>query len=152
MAVKTTRRYVTTVLKQDHKQIQKLFDQYEDLDPGPSLEKQALAVDILGKIQRHADAEEAYLYPEIATIPEADAQSAVQKARAQHQVIHDLMMEIRRLGFDSAELDAKMTVLCENIEHHAKEEEKEVLPCLKRLSKDRQQEVSARIIDRLIGE
>lgn len=152
MAVKTTRRYATTVLKQDHKQVKKLFGKYEKLGSAPSGEKQNLYSEIVSKIERHADAEEAWLYPAIETLGTTESMEAVKKAQAQHQTIKDLIGELRMFNGDPSEFDAKMKVLCENVDHHAKEEESEILPLLKKLSKDRQDEVSRGIVERLLGE
>ncbi len=60
----------------------------------------------------------------------------VKEGVEEHHVVGVLMNEIRQLDAGDDQFAAKMTVLIENVEHHAEEEEEELFPQLREAFED----------------
>ncbi len=63
-----------------------------------------------------------------------EAEELVKEGVEEHHVVKILMDEIEDLMPDDDAFVAKMTVLIENVEHHAEEEEEELFPQLENVS------------------
>jgi hemerythrin superfamily protein len=125
------------LLKQDHQEVQALFEQYDKLaesDDAPEEEKQQLAEQICAMLTVHAQIEEEIFYP--AAREALDEADLVDEATVEHASAKDLIAQIQD-GSPGDELyDAKVKVLGEYIRHHVKEEEGEMFPKLKKSDVD----------------
>ena len=114
-----------TLLKADHREVEKLFGQYEK-----AKEDDARKVQIFRQINLalkvHMQIEEEIFYPTSREFIEDD--DTVNEAEVEHQSAKDLMGQLE--GMDPADpyYDAKVKVLQEMIEHHVEEEEQEYFP------------------------
>jgi hemerythrin superfamily protein len=124
------------LLTQDHKEVKALFKDYEKLVKAEADEnqKQALAEQICQMLTVHAQIEEELLYP--AAYEALEEGDLVDEAQVEHASAKDLIQQI--LGMEPSDelYDAKVTVLGEYIEHHVKEEEKEMFPKLRKTELD----------------
>lgn len=120
------------LLKSDHAEVKKLFADFEKA--GSDTRKEALAASICTALTIHATIEEELLYPAARQyLPEEDQ---VDEATVEHQTAKDLIAAIQA-GTPEEELwEAKVKVLSEYIEHHVKEEEKEMFPTLRKTDLD----------------
>jgi hemerythrin superfamily protein len=127
---------VLKLLTQDHKEVKALFKDYEKLVKAEADEnqKQALAEQICQMLTVHAQIEEELLYP--AAYEALEEGDLVDEAQVEHASAKDLIQQI--LGMEPSDelYDAKVTVLGEYIEHHVKEEEKEMFPKLRKTELD----------------
>jgi hemerythrin superfamily protein len=119
------------ILKRDHETVKDLFDQYEKAEKRPL--KTKLAAQILHTLQVHADIEEQIFYPAVRRKLEKDMMN---EADEEHHVAKLLIAELEGMSGRESHYDAKMTVLAENVRHHIKEEESEMLPKARALKLD----------------
>lgn len=120
------------LLTADHKEVKGLFAEYEKLCKAEAddSEKESLAEQICEALKVHTTLEEELLYPAARELlSEADL---VDEAEVEHASAKDLIAQIEGMRPGEDLYDAKVTVLGEYIEHHVKEEEKELFPKLKK--------------------
>lgn len=106
------------LLKQDHREVEKMFDEYEQLESGA--EKLALFNQIALALKVHTQIEEEILYPEERGNVEDDL---IDEAYVEHDAAKKLIAEIEAMKPSEEFYDAKVKVLGEYIKHHVKEEE-----------------------------
>jgi hemerythrin superfamily protein len=125
------------LLMADHKEVQKLFKQYEKLseDDAPAEERKALAAEVCFKLIVHAQLEEELFYP-AAREALPDDEDLLDEAEVEHASAKQLMAEIAQMQPDDKLYDAKVIVLGEYVNHHVKEEEGEMFPKLKKSEMD----------------
>jgi hypothetical protein len=117
------------LLKQDHQEVQALFDQYDELaeaDDTPDEQRQQLAEQICAMLTVHAQVEEEIFYP--AARRSFDEPGLIDEATVEHATAKDLIAQIQDGSPDDELYDAKLKVLGEYIRHHVKEEEGEMFP------------------------
>jgi hemerythrin superfamily protein len=120
----------------DHKEVKGLFQTYEKLVKAEAkdAEKQAIARQICAALTVHATVEEELLYPAAyGVLPEGDL---VDEAAVEHASAKDLIAQIEGMEPSDDLYDAKVKVLGEYIDHHVKEEEKEMFPKLRKSELD----------------
>jgi hemerythrin superfamily protein len=106
------------LLKSDHREVEKLFEAYEEAT-GKSA-KAKLAQQICLELCVHATIEEEIFYPEIREAVEEDM---LDEAQVEHDGAKVLIAEIMAGEPGEEFFDAKVKVLSEEIKHHVKEEE-----------------------------
>lgn len=115
-----------SLLKQDHREVEAMFGQFEQAES--KAEKGKLAAKICLALTVHATIEEELLYPPAHEEIEEDL---VDEAIVEHAGAKRLIAEIEQMSPGDHLFDAKVKVLSEYIKHHVKEEEKEMFPQLK---------------------
>ncbi len=114
---------VIQLLHRDHQLVRELFFQFSQAEE--SKEKAELVKSILKELEIHAAVEEEIVYPAIREEAE-DAEDMMDEADTEHHVVKLLMAELAKMKPSDDYFDAKVTVLCEMVDHHVKEEEKEM--------------------------
>ena len=107
-----------TLLKADHREVEAMFDEYEQLDA--DAEKLALFNKIALALKVHTQIEEEIFYPEERGDVEDDL---LDEAHVEHDGAKKLIAEIEAMKPSDEYYDAKVKVLSEYIKHHVKEEE-----------------------------
>jgi hemerythrin-like domain-containing protein len=116
-----------TLLKADHKNVAKLFRDFEKARKNEDPERKQLVQQMIEKLSIHTAIEEEVFYPTIRR--EVDGiDDDVLEAFEEHHVAKWLLEELTNLPADDERYDAKVTVLIENVRHHVKEEEDELFP------------------------
>jgi hemerythrin superfamily protein len=116
-----------TMLKEDHKSVEKLFKRFEKAGENAHAEKRAVVERIIEALSQHAAIEEQVFYPVTrATVPTVE--DVALESLEEHHIVKWILSELD--GMDPAEerYDAKVTVLIENVRHHVEEEEEEYFP------------------------
>ena len=124
------------LLTDDHKKVKALFREYEGLSENAHKARQRVVEHVFRELEVHTRIEEEFFYPAIEGKADDEAEEMVHEAHEEHHVVDVLMGEMRQLEPDNPEYAAKFTVLMENVEHHADEEEKEMFPRGKKLLRD----------------
>lgn len=112
-----------SLLKRDHRDVEKMFDAFEEADGGET--KSGLARRICRALAVHAQIEEELFYPALRHA-DADAEGALDEAEVEHASAKQLIADIESMESDDELFDAKVTVLGEYVRHHVKEEEGEI--------------------------
>jgi len=67
-------------------------------------------------------------YPAFKQEADQEGKQLVAESLEEHQMVRELIEELRELDDDDKAFDAKFHELIENVEHHVEEEESEMLP------------------------
>ena len=116
------------LLADDHREVKALFQKYEKLaaDKGQASDRQALAETICDMLIVHAAVEEEIFYPAARRATEDD--ELIDEAEVEHAGAKDLIAQIKDMSPENDLYDAKVKDLGEQIDHHVKEEERELFP------------------------
>lgn len=119
----------------DHNRVRGLFAQFKAAHEAEDTKTAATVVaKIIEDLEAHTAIEEEIFYP--AVRPESDdINETVAEGIEEHHVVKILMTEISGLKPGSEEWAAKVQVMIENVEHHAKEEETELFPSVRSATK-----------------
>jgi hypothetical protein len=119
------------MLKRDHDNVKALFEQFEKTES--QAEKQKIVKQALTELRMHAALEEELFYP---AVREQLKNSVMNEADEEHHVAKVLIAELDASTEHNDHFDAKFTVLAENVRHHIKEEESQILPQARELKID----------------
>ncbi len=130
------------LLTKDHNEVRTLFSQFQAAQEADDADRMAAVADtIFDELEVHTTIEEEIFYPAIRGEDE-ELDETVDESLQEHHVVDVLMNEMRDLTPGADEWVAKMTVLIENVEHHAGEEEDEMFPDVReQLTENRIQEL-----------
>jgi hemerythrin superfamily protein len=107
------------LLKADHRTVEDLFATFQKSND--DAKKWELAQQICTELKIHAQIEEEIFYP---TFEGKIDDDLYHEAYVEHDGAKVLINDIMASGGKGEFFDAKVTVLCEEIDHHVKEEEK----------------------------
>lgn len=107
------------LLKEDHRKVEDLFEQFEKASADGRKEK--LALEICKELTIHTILEEEIFYPALEGKVEEDL---LKESFVEHDAAKLLIAEIEAGGPSDEYYDSKVKVLSEEIEHHVEEEEK----------------------------
>jgi len=124
---------ITQVLHRDHMKVDELFFQFAKSEEDS--EKKSIVDQIILELTLHAKVEEEIVYPEIRD-GEAETESMMDEADTEHHVVKSLIAELSQMQPSDDHYESKVTVLCELVKHHVKEEEKEIFEKLKNSDSD----------------
>ena len=134
------------LLKQQHREVEDMFEQFEKMTDRAKTSKKKLADQICEALIMHTTIEEEIFYPATREASE-DTEDMVDEAVVEHASAKDLIAQIMEMDPGDDLYDAKVKVLSEMIEHHVEEEEKEMFPKARKLKLDMEalgQEMKAR--------
>ncbi len=120
-----------TLLKEDHDRVKELFDRFEVAKSRPAKVKIVRAA--LTELKVHAAIEEEIFYP---AVRKPLGKEIMNEADEEHHVAKLLIAELDTMDGSESHFDAKFHVLAENVRHHIKEEEGEMLPKAKSVKVD----------------
>ena len=119
-----------TLLKADHKSVEKLFKRFEKAGDKAHVEKRNVVDRIIEELSVHAAVEEQLFYPVIrATVP--DTEDLALESLEEHHIVKWVLSELDSMSPEDERFDAKVTVLMENVRHHVEEEEQELFPMVR---------------------
>ncbi len=120
-----------TLLKQDHKAVSELADQFERARPP---RKKQIATAICQALTVHATIEEELFYPAVREVADEELEGMLNEALVEHASVKDLVSQIEALlggQDDESMFEAKVKVLTEYVKHHVREEEREMFPLVR---------------------
>jgi len=116
-----------TVLKNDHKRVERLFKRYEKLGDGAEKARQEVVREIITELSQHAAIEEQVFYP-ASRREVAETEDTVLESLEEHHIVKWTLSELDRMKPSDERFDAKVTVLIESVRHHVEEEEQDLFP------------------------
>lgn len=133
------------LLKADHKEIRRLFRQFQAAGDKAVKKKAKIVSQIIEALTVHTYVENEVMYPEVrALLPDLDED--VLESYEEHHVADVLCMELSAMPADAERFDAKVTVLIENVTHHVQGEEQDWFPKVRAgLSRKQLLELGARL-------
>ena len=123
------------LLTADHREVSDMFEQFDQLGDRASVSKEKLKDKICKALIAHTTIEEEIFYPAVRGKIE-EGEDMVDEAVVEHAAAKDLIQQLQEMQPDDELYDAKVKVLGEQIEHHVKEEEKEMFPKVKKSGLD----------------
>ena len=116
-----------TLLKADHKDIRRLFRDFEAAGDRAIKKKAKIVRKIIELLTVHTYVENEVMYPEVrALLP--DLEEDILESYEEHHVADVLCMELYGMPAGAERFDAKTTVLIETVTQHIKEEERDWFP------------------------
>jgi len=115
------------LLKDDHKEIRRLFREFQAAGDGAAKRKQGLVDKIIEILTVHTYIENEVMYPRIRELL-PDLEDDVLESYEEHHVADVLVVELAALTPDDERFEAKTTVLIESVTHHIEEEEQDWFP------------------------
>ncbi|MER6398813.1 hemerythrin domain-containing protein [Kitasatospora sp. NPDC001603] len=135
------------LLKEDHKDVRRLFRAFTSAGENARAEKADLVKQILEALTVHTYIENEVMYPEVRRLV-PDLESDILESYEEHHVADLLCTELSAMSPEDERFDAKTTVLIESVSHHIEEEENDWFPKVREaLGRKELQEIGARLIE-----
>ena len=116
-----------TLLKQDHRTVEKLFKQFEKAGENAHKTKRKIVDQVIEELAKHAAIEEQIFYPAVRDEVKG-VEDLTLEALEEHHVVKWTLSELEGMSPEHERFTAKMTVLMESVRHHVEEEEGEMFP------------------------
>lgn len=127
-------RDAIALLKQDHRTVEALFDEFESADEE---EQSSIAERVCQLLTIHAQIEEEILYPEaMEALEDEEDSELVHEAQVEHASAKDLIAKIEGMAPEDDGFRATVKVLGEYVKHHVKEEQGEIFRQARRAGLD----------------
>lgn len=111
------------LLIQQHDKVDELIGQLED--DAVSVERKAVVFrELADNLAAHAEMEEELFYPSVRA---KQTEEILLESTEEHLAIRRVLADLMQTRLDDERFDARLSVLKEEIEHHAREEEEDVL-------------------------
>ncbi len=115
------------LLKNDHKEVRKLFRDFQKAGDNAFATKGKLVTKIIELLTVHTYIENEVMYPRVRELlPEVE--DDILESYEEHHVADVLVMELWAMKPTDERFTAKATVLIENVDHHIDEEEQDWFP------------------------
>jgi hypothetical protein len=128
-------------LKREHNALKRLFAEWRRLRPRAHRKRRELVERIATELDLHAQIEDEHLYAAVAGLP--DAGRIIAEARADHEVVRDVLAELRALDPGEPAANDKALELREIVIAHLTDEELDVFPLVERLGPERLADLGA---------
>ena len=117
-----------TILKNDHKEVKKLFREFKRASS--AAEKKRIATRVVEELTIHTYLENEVMYPQIrALVPKLE--DDILESYEEHHVADVLCLELSEMSEDDERLEPKFMVLAESVTHHISEEEDNWFPTVR---------------------
>jgi hemerythrin superfamily protein len=124
------------LLIEDHEYVRKSFKRFEKMDHEDKAAMKALVTQVCAALKVHTRVEEEIFYPAVRR--KIDDDDLMYEAQIEHTSAKTLIRQLERMKPSDPKYGPTFTVLCEYVNHHAKEEEKEMFPKARRRKVDLQ--------------
>jgi hemerythrin superfamily protein len=121
-----------TMLREDHRSVEKLFKSFEKAGEQAFVTKRKLTDEVIRELSVHAAIEEQVFYPAVREAV-ADARELVLESLEEHHIVKWVLSELEGMDPEDERFEAKVTVLIENVRHHVEEEEKDLFPRVRKV-------------------
>lgn len=133
------------MLKEQHREVDELFEEFEEAGEGAKKTRERICQRIADALAVHAQLEEQIFYPESKEATD-EVEDVLRESVEEHLSVKRLLAEILETGLEDPQLDAKLSVLKEQVQHHVEEEEKELFPKVRKaLSREELEDLGTRM-------
>jgi hypothetical protein len=139
----SARHDAVSVLKAQHREVEDLFRKV--LESGDARARREYLQRIAAALTMHTKIEEDIFYPAVRGLGTEEASALIDESLEEHHVVDLVLAELPRVSPHDARFDAKMTVLSELVDHHVKEEERDMFKRAQALGRERLEELGARL-------
>jgi len=115
------------MLREDHKTVRSLFQRIDKTGERATAQLEKLARQVITELSMHAAIEEQLFYPTVRKYV-SGSDDTVLESLEEHHVVKWVLNEIDTMAPTDERYRAKLSVLKENVLHHAQEEEQELFP------------------------
>jgi hemerythrin superfamily protein len=129
------------LLMEDHKRVQKIFDDFQTVDRDDAEAVQELVETACMELQLHSMLEEEIFYPAVRAQmdeEEQDVTDLLNEAEVEHETVDDLVAKLQELEPDDAMYAAYFNVLAKLVKQHVDEEENDLFPDVRNMGLDLQ--------------
>src|SRR5688572_33442944 len=121
------------LLKQDHREVEALFKEFEQLEDEMEAAEQVIET-ACTELKIHDKIETEIFYPAVREAAEQEeVEDLLDEAEVEHETVRELIGKLEGMDPTDEKRKAHFTVLTEYVKHHVQEEEKEMFPKLKKL-------------------
>jgi hemerythrin-like domain-containing protein len=122
------------ILKDDHDRVKDLLSELEETSNRATTHRTALLEKISNELHTHMKIEEQVFYPAFkAAAEKAEERQMFFESKEEHRVLDFELPRVQKTDPSTDDFAAHAKVLKELVEHHVKEEEKEMFPMAKKL-------------------
>jgi hemerythrin superfamily protein len=119
---------LVSVITSDHREVEAVFKELESKQ-GSASHRRDLADHVIAELVRHSVAEEQYMYPAARkALPDGD--QVADHELEEHAEAEKVMKDLDGLDPEVPEFDRLLGTLIEDVRHHIREEETDLLPKL----------------------
>ena len=130
---KTQKDGAIELLKQDHRSVEVLFKEFEQLEDDQDAAEQVIET-ACTELKIHDKIETEIFYPAVREAAEQEeVEDLLDEAEVEHDTVRALIEKLEGMDPSDEKRQAHFTVLMEYVKHHVKEEEKEMFPKVKKL-------------------
>jgi len=124
-----------TLLEQDHQKVKKIMGELEKTTERGVKTREELFTKLVKELTVHEKIEEQIFYPAVKDAAKTKKlEEIVAESFEEHHFVNVVIAEIQKTPYDAEEWAAKFSVMMENIEHHAfEEEEGEMFPKVRKI-------------------
>ncbi|MFP5503753.1 MAG: hemerythrin domain-containing protein [Candidatus Sericytochromatia bacterium] len=134
------------VLKQQHREVEQLFEQCKSLGERAFKSREDLVRQICEKLTIHTQIEHDVFYPAVMRVQEG--KSEVLEGLEEHHLVKILLKQLAEMEASDETYMAKLTVLEELVQHHVEEEEEKMFKLAKQsLDQERLQSLGRELLD-----
>ncbi len=131
------------LLEQQHREVEELFEEFDEAGERAEKTRDRLCREISDQLAIHAEIEEKLFYPES---KQPNTEDLLRESVEEHLSMKRIVADLIESGPSDEQFDAKMQVLKEQVEHHVREEEKELFPKVRKdLSKEELEDLGERM-------
>ena len=138
------------LLKKDHRQVEALFKQFEQLQEEEQDAAEPVIEAICTELKIHDKLETELFYPAVRDEAGDEEDDLLNEAEVEHTSVKQLIEAIESMAPGDEKRDAHVTVLSEYVKHHVQEEEKELFPKVKKMQGLDLNELGAQMKERKI--
>jgi hemerythrin superfamily protein len=136
---KTRKTGAIELLKQDHREVEALFKEFQQLDEAGDGAVAPVIATACAELKIHDIIESEIFYPAVRQqAAQEEVEDLLNEAEVEHNSVRGLIQTIQAMDLANRKRLAHFTVLMEYVKHHVKEEEKEMFPKIKKLDLDLQ--------------
>src|ERR1700712_5108138 len=132
----TKKQDALTMLEEEHRAVEKLFEAFERAEENDLERKATLVQRACELLTMHAIVEEEILYPAAKDALGEDDKDDVNEAYVEHFLVKTLIEKFSTMKAGDEGFDATFKVLTESVTYHVEEEESELFPELRKTKLD----------------